>query len=229
MTAKKLNIPNDIRPEIEASIRKAPEKMNVSMFLGMEEVGWEWTNGGIAVKETIVWQPASEAMAINGDLEVDGNIVVSTKAKVDDTFLIVFGSIKCRNLIMGPQTTMLCLGDVRVNEVMSCTAGDSICEVAGEVHAFLLDSGSGAWLTIYDEKQLAVDHLAGYVMVGGRPLKPEKKVDLTKYVIEEAIEFEEWNDLSPEEREKGDIADYTRLDGFKAFHLLKKRKSILSI
>ncbi|HMK47778.1 MAG TPA: hypothetical protein VK436_14235 [Methanocella sp.] len=229
MAAKKLNIPSDIRPEIEASIRKAPEKMDVSMFLGMGEVCWEWTNGGIAVGETIAWRPESEAMAINGDLEVDGNIIVSTKARVDDTFLIVFGSIKCRNLIMGTQATMLCLGDVWVSEVMSCTVGDSICEVAGEVHAFLLDSGSGAWLTIYDEKQLAVDYLAGYVMVGGRPVKPKKKVDLTKCMIEDVIDFGEWNDLSSEEREGGDIAEYIRLDGFKAFHLLKKRKSILSI
>ncbi|MEO7109822.1 MAG: hypothetical protein ABI183_05250, partial [Polyangiaceae bacterium] len=137
------------------------------------------------------------------------------------------GSVKCKNFIMSADATFICCGDIDVSEVMSCTAADSVSQVAGAVRAKILDSGSGAWLELYDKKKLHVDHLLDYVMIDDDPVEPKKKPDMTKLLVKAAIETEEWDDLDYEDREGEDMADYISLNEEAVWKMLAAGKSIL--
>jgi hypothetical protein len=210
-------------------LAKAPEpfRAEARQFLGMD-VGW--TRSGPMKVKAKLWQPTVKALVVEGDLEVAGTLLVRTQEKADDTFLVVLGSVTCQNFVMGTGATFLCAGAVKVAEAMSCSAPDSVARVAGKVTATLLDSGSGAWLNVYDPAQVkrSVRHLTGYVMIGNRPLE-RKSADLTKVVKKAAIETEEWDNLDPEDRKEERMSDYLRLDAEAARKLLIAGKSILRL
>jgi hypothetical protein len=211
---------------VEAALKAAPLAFSkdVRSVLAMAP---DWQYAAATQVEEEVWRPIERAVLIVGDLDVAGNIVVRTQARADDTFLVVLGSVRCKNLVLGARSTFLCSGDVEVDEVMCCTAGDSVSKVAGRVSVRVLDSGSGAWLSIYDPLQLVADSLTGYVMVGNLPVKPSARVDLSRLVVPAVIERDEWDSLDPEDQADEDPADYLRIDDGRLRTLLGEGRSVL--
>ncbi|XXF79666.1 hypothetical protein P2318_07880 [Myxococcaceae bacterium GXIMD 01537] len=171
-------------------------------------------------------QPEAYTLVL-GSLEVEGNVVVSS-GKHDDGVLIVFGDIVCQNLVVGVGFSLVCTGSIRAREAIVSTAQDSITYVGGAAEAELLDSGAGAWLTLFgDPSLLRVKHLTGYVMHGRTPIKLPQRPNLMELVAREAIETEEWDSLSEEERAKYNPADLLRLDSYAVLKLLRRGDRLL--
>ncbi|MCY1044723.1 hypothetical protein OV208_25630 [Corallococcus sp. bb12-1] len=190
------------RPTPPPQLQTAPEKLQefVRNLLTLDvEEPWDERS---QVKQTgsATWTPSNPYTLVMGPLEVDGNVLVST-GKHDDGVLIVFGDVTCRNLYVGVGFSFVCTGTLRVREALVTRAADSIAYVAGAVEAELLDSGSGAWLTLFgDPSLLRVKHLTHYVMHGRTPIKPPKQPDLRTLVVPEVLDTEEWDSLSAEEQ-----------------------------
>ena len=172
------------------------------------------------------WRPKSAWTIIDGDLDLGGNVIVAT-GKHDYGALLVRGDVRCRNLVVGNGFSFACSGDLTVKEAIVASAADSTCYVAGKVRARLVDSGSGAWLTIFSPAQLMAKHVSGYVMVGAKPLQPKRRADLKKLLVPRAVEREEWDAMDAEDREGEDASDYIRVDDRAAFGLLAKGGTIL--
>lgn len=192
-------------------------------FLSM---GLPWATLDRVQASVPVWRPEPLALIVLGDLEVDGNVVVRTSAS-EDTFLVVLGSIRCRNLVVSRAASLVCAGDVLAREAIVCTAADSVSVAAGKVDARLLASGRGAWLQIYEESQLAVTYLSGYVMVGREARRRVPPPPLDSLAVGAALDTREWDSLSPEDREGETRSDYIRLDGDAAERLIAGGQSIL--
>ena len=204
----------------------APFAEHVRDVFEMDHLSWTVLDGVTA--STPAWRPATQAVLITGDLDIDGNVIVSSSKPVDDTYLVVLGAVRCRNFIVDDGAAFLCAGALTAKEAIVCTAADSVSAVAGDVHAQLLDSGQGAWLDVFAKSQLAaVQHLSSYVMVAGTPDSADPSADLSALVIKNVLDTEEWDELDPEEQEEEERADYISLDTAKAFKLLAKGKSIL--
>lgn len=200
---------------------------HVRGVFGMEHL--EWTVVDQLNESTPAWRPAKQALLITGDLHIDGNVLVKTTQRRDDTYLVVLGAVRCRNLIVGDGAAFLCAGALTAQEAIVCTSMGSVTEIAGDVQAQLLDSGQGAWMDVFDKAQIAaVQHLSSYVMVAGSPHSPEEDADLTELLIEDVQDTEEWDELDPEEQAEEEAADYVSLDQKKAFKLLAKGQSILA-
>jgi len=64
--------------------------------------------------------------------------------------------------------------------------------VAGKVRAAFLSSGDGAWLTVYDRKQLAVAAVTRYTSVyGGKPERPQQAADVGELLVVEVQRSDE--------------------------------------
>lgn len=188
-----------------------------------------WTVADQITESTPTWRPATQALLITGDLDIDGNVLVASSEPVDDTYLVVLGAVRCRNFIVADGAAFLCAGALIAQEAIVCTSMGSVTEVVGDLQATLLDSGPGAWIDLYAKEQFAdVQHLSSYVMVAGHPTHADEDADLTELLVDEALETEEWDDLDPEEQEGKDKAGYVRVNPHQAFDLLAEGKSILS-
>jgi hypothetical protein len=211
--------------QIDAILAKCPDTFTKTLKEMLARQPWDYSKA-ITVKAK-TWRPNSESLIIIGDLIVDGNILVWSEVPTDDTRLIVLGNLKCRNLALPPQATLLCSGNIEATEAILCGAADCISIAAGKVQAHLLDSGSGAWLELFNKKQLQVKNLTAYVMIGDQAIEPKKKANLADLIAKQAIDYEDWDEMDPEDREDEDPADYIHLDIHKAMKILAQGKSIL--
>lgn len=212
---------------LDSTLSRCPPAFaeHVRGVLGMEHLNWTVVDGVKDAKPA--WRSPSQAVLITGDLHVDGNVIAHA-SKHDDSYLVVLGSVHCRNLIVGDGAAFLCAGALVAQEAIVCTAMGSVTMVAGDVQAKLLDSGQGAWIDVFAKEQIAaVQHLSSYVMVGGTPDSAEEPADLTELAVKAVLDTEEWDELDPEEQEDEDKADYVRIDARKASQLLAKGQSIL--
>ncbi|MEO7110277.1 MAG: hypothetical protein ABI183_07570, partial [Polyangiaceae bacterium] len=89
-------IPGDIKSAIEAKLATAPKGFS-DAARQMLKLSLELTTSGAIHTKDKVWRPKTEAIIVNGDLEIAGNIAVKTLAKSDHTLLFVLGSVKCKN------------------------------------------------------------------------------------------------------------------------------------
>ncbi|RKG77994.1 hypothetical protein, partial [Corallococcus terminator] len=197
-------------PQLQTAPEKLQEFVRNLLTLNVEE---PWDERA-QVKHTgpATWMQSNPYTLVMGPLEVDGNVLVST-GKHDDGVLIVFGDVTCRNLFVDAGFSFVCTGTLRVREALVSRAADSITYVAGAVEAELLDSGSGAWLTLFgDPSLLRVKHLTHYVMHGRTPIKPPKQPDLRTLVVPEVLDTEEWDSLSQEEQAEESPEALIKLD-----------------
>jgi hypothetical protein len=171
------------------------------------------------------WTQGQPNTVINGDLNVAGNLMVGT-GKHDGGFLIVFGDVKCQNFCSAPGFTFACTGSLSASQAVIATAGNSATYVAGRTVTTFLDSGAGAWLTLFDSKSLAVGHLSRYVMINGRPVR-QGKPDLLSLLVPKALETEEWDSLSAGEQKNESPKDYVRVDTQAVRSLMAQGESIL--
>ncbi|TSC25214.1 hypothetical protein [Corallococcus sp. Z5C101001] len=202
------------RPTPPAQIQEAPaplrEFIEVLLTLDVEEPWAEPTE--VKQSGAAPWRPAQPYTLVKGPLEVEGNVLVEA-AGHDQGVLVVFGDVTCRNLYVGVGFSFVCTGTLRVKEAIVATAADSVTYVAGAVEARLLDSGSGAWLTLFgDPSLLRVEHLTYYVMHGKKPIKSPPPPDLRTLVVPEVLDLEEWESLSPEEQADEQPEDLIKLD-----------------
>ena len=158
-----------------------------------------------AARRVAAWRPPAAYCVVEGDLVVNGNLVVGT-GKHDRGMLIVFGNVVCRNVITLAGWSLVVTGSLSAEEVIVATAVDSTTYVGGSVRAILLESGPGAWLTLFDAKKLAAK-VTGYVLVGARVLKP-KSAGSAAILVPAVVESEEWDAMAEEDREGEAEEDY---------------------
>ncbi|CAM3628871.1 hypothetical protein G4177_32115 [Corallococcus sp. ZKHCc1 1396] len=202
------------RPTAPPQLQSAPEplrKFVEDLFtLDVEE---PWAQPA-QVKETgaTVWRPPNAYTLVMGDLEVEGNVLVEA-AGHDEGVLVVFGDVTCRNLFVGVGFSFVCIGTLRVKEVLVACSADSVTYAAGVVEAEIVDSGSGAWLTLFgDPSGLRAKYLTHYVMHGRTPIRSQNPPDLRALVVPEVLDLEEWESLSPEEQADEDPKIVIKLD-----------------
>lgn len=174
------------------------------------------------------YRPTVPFVVIDGDLHVSGNLVVAT-GKHDGGVLVVLGNVQARNVAVGAGWSLVCTGDLHAEEVIESCADDSVTYVGGRVGAYLLDSGSGAWLTMFGSRTaLRATHVSGYVMnAKGDVWEPKATADVTEIVIDDALETEEWDSLDAEDRKGESKADYVRVDTDAVLRILGKGGGVL--
>lgn len=180
--------PPRLDPALPAAFRA-----HVAQLMGVTGA-WE-TVPGVAVGAAEVrgraWRPASPGLIVEGDLVVAGNVIVGT-GKHDFGVVIVVGDIRCRNLMVATGWSLACAGAITVDEALITSAADSTAYVAGKVRAAFLSSGDGAWLTVYDRKQLAVAAVTRYTSVyGGKPERPQQAADVGELLVVEVQRSDE--------------------------------------
>lgn len=187
-----------------------------------------WEKLGPQTIATTCHRPSAPETVIVGDLRVSGNLLVAT-GKHDGGTLIVLGNVHARNVAVGAGWSLVCTGDLHAEEVIASCAADSVTYVGGRVGAHLLDSGSGAWLTMFaDRAALRATHVSGYVMSAkGAVWEPKRKVDVTDVVIDDAIETEEWDAMDADDRKGEQKADYVRVDTDAVLRIVGKGGSVL--
>jgi len=173
-------------------------------------------------------RPRAPFTVVVGDLRVSGNLVVAT-GKHDFGVLIVLGHVHARNVAVAAGWSLVCTGDLHAEEVIEACAGDSVTYVGGRVGALLLDSGAGAWLTMFGARtHLHATHLTGYVMSAKNQVwKPKAAVDVTDVVVDAALETEEWDSLDAADRVGERRADYVGVDTDAVLRLLGKGGGVL--
>ena len=186
------------------------------------DVGWVTE---ASVEATATWKLPGRAWIVTGDLVGDNVVVASTVAR--DCYLIVLGAVRCRNLLVGSSASLVCVGPVSVAEVMIVTDADAVTLAADKVTARVLVSGKGAWLTLSDEQQLAVEHLVGYVMIGAKPLRPSQRPDLDALVVPEALDTRDWDSLDPADQQEEARVDHVRIHAKAARARIEAGASIL--
>lgn len=181
-----------------------------------------------SIKPGTIWTPPEPFLLLEGNLTTSGNVVVRTPG-VDHGVLVVSGSIRCRNLLVGAGFSLFCLGDLTASEVLITTCADSTTDVGGIVRARLLVSGHGAWLTLSESGNVKVRALDGYVMAGGKPLRPKRKPSLDQLVRRTVLDDEEWRSLSAAERREVGLRreDVLRIDERVAMKTLLRGGTIL--
>jgi hypothetical protein len=91
--------------------------------------------------------------------------------------------------------------------------GDPDVEGNVLVEAELVDSGAGAWLTLFgDPSGLRAKYLTHYVIHGRKALKTQNPPDLRALVAPEVLDLEEWDSLSPEGQANEDPKRIIKLD-----------------
>ncbi|RKG61399.1 hypothetical protein D7V80_34730 [Corallococcus sp. CA054B] len=216
------------RPAAPPQLQSAPEALRkfVESLLTLDvEEPWAQPT---EVKETgaAPWRPPNAYTLVMGSLDVEGNVLVEA-AGHDEGVLVVFGDVTCRNLFVGVGFTFVCTGTLRVKETLVATSMDSVTYAAGVVEAEVVDSGSGAWLTLFgDASQLHVKHLTYYVMNGRKVIKSQNPPDLRTLVVPEVLDLEEWDSLSAEEQADEDPKDIIKLDAGAARERLARGESL---
>ena len=176
------------RPTPPPQLQTAPEKLQefVRDILTLDVAWGEFAE----VKQTgpAPWKLSNPYTLVRGPLEIEGNLMVAD-FKHDEGVLIVFGDVTCQNLYVDAGFSFVCIGTLRVRETLVTRRSDSITYVAGAVEAELLDSGSGAWLTLFgDPSLLRVKHLTYYVMHGRTPIMSPKPPDLRMLVVPDVLD-----------------------------------------
>lgn len=214
----------------KARARKGPTDVPAALtaaFSRFREMDIPWSGAEAISKEGPVWKMNEPNVEAASSLYLPGTLLVKT-GKHDGGFLLIHGDLHCRNLVVASGFTFVCTGSLFVEESIIATAGDSTTYVGGQVHAGFLDSGSGAWLTVFREDALRVKELCGYVM-GGGSVVANGEAELVSLLVADAIESEEWDSFSPEEQEeeRPHKSDYLRVDDGAARRILAAGKSIL--
>ncbi|RKH10483.1 hypothetical protein D7V97_13710 [Corallococcus sp. CA053C] len=190
------------RPTAPPQLQTAPaplrEFVDNLLTLDVEE---PWAElDGVKQAGPAPWRPPHPYTLVKGPVELDGNMLVES-AGHDQGVLVVFGDVTCQNLFVGVGFSFVCTGTLRVREALVARSADSVTYAAGVVEAQLVDSGSGAWLTLFgDASQLHAKHLTHYVMNGRKVIKSQKPPDLRTLVVPEVLDTEEWDSLSAEEQ-----------------------------
>ncbi|HEY4175231.1 MAG TPA: polymer-forming cytoskeletal protein [Kofleriaceae bacterium] len=214
--------PHKYRLDLDDSIA-APLRTHIERMLSISPT---WAEVEELRKKAKAWRPDVQHFIVNGDLTIDGNIIVGT-GKHDHGVVIVMGNISCKNLVVASGFSLVCVGNLTATEAIVAQLPDSTTYVGGKVKAKLLASGRGAWMTVFDAKQLAGAKLSGYAMVGARPHSPTRKVDLAKVLVSGALDEREWRAMDADERKVEKQADYVDINVSGVFKLLAKGASIL--
>lgn len=210
-----------------AAVNKSAPKALAASFKRLAPASAKWTRLGPVRVTAPVWRPPQSFVWIEGDLHVDGNVVVGT-GKDDFGVLVVVGNVTCRNLVTAAGWSFVCTGSLACEEAVVATLADSVTYVGKNVSASFVDSGSGAWLTLFGGKNALQAPVSGYVMSeGDKPVYEESPVELESLVVKEAIESEEWDAMSADERRGEKRSDYLRVDAQAALQRIAKGTSIL--
>ena len=188
---------------VDAALEGQPEVF-AREVRGAHSIDLDWHSIAPVRSNEAVWRPGAQAVIIEGNLEVEGNIYLRASAPVDSTHLIVLGSMRCRNLLLAPCATLMCIGSAIAEEAIIIGGQDSTACAAGEIVAQFLSSGanSDGALEIHNLEQLRVPQLLGYVRILGSAQihKPEECFNLISTLIAEAVDSSEWDASSPEEQ-----------------------------
>lgn len=157
------------------------------------------------------WRPDAPFVLIDGDLDVEGNLVVAT-GRHDQGALIVLGDVRCRHAITGHDQHLLVTGDLIATHAVVAELGNSSTHVGGTLRTDTLLSGRGAWLSLASAEGFQATHCSAYVMVGDTPLKPAVPASMADRLVDAVLDREEWDDMDPEDREQEDIDDLVMLD-----------------
>lgn len=149
------------------------------------------------------WSPPASPYVITGDLRVAGSVITSAENR-DGGLLIVLGGIYCQDLLAAEESTTLC-GRVEVPGLLFAATRDVIFEVFGPMKVHYLISGAGTgWLSSYhDDVSLSgyhdyfTDGRTGEAHAAG---ETQHHVDLRHLVVEDVLDFEEWECMSDDER-----------------------------
>lgn len=185
--------PKRVAPPVLDAGLPAAFRAHVEQMMGVTSA-WE-TAPGVVVGEADVrgraWRPGSPGLIVEGDLVVEGNVIVGT-GKHDFGVVIVVGAIRCRNLMVAAGFSLVCAGAVTVDEALIASAADSTAYVAGTVTAPFLASGDGAWLTVFDREQLAVGAITRYTVVhAGPPVRPPRAADVGELLVDDVLRLDE--------------------------------------
>lgn len=157
-----------------------------------------------AVKVKVgVWSLPGPYLAVAGDLVCSGTVVVGAP-RATSGFLVVTGSVRCRNLLVQPGFSLVCGKALAAREAIVASNADSTTHAGGRVIARLLVSGHGAWLSVLEAAQLGVKP-SGFAMVGNAPLKPSKKLPLDRLVKASVLDDREWRRFTAAERREAGL------------------------
>lgn len=217
---------NAILHDVDWDLSSSPEQFRVYVTM-LLSVSQKWARQAGVRSSDSTWRPAEPFTIIDGDVDLDGNLIVGAQ-RGDDGILLVQGNVKCRNLAVSSGFSLACSGSLTVTEALITNHSDSTTAVAGKVSASVIVSGDGggAWLTVYDEDAVELEKVFGYVKAGRKFLRPHQTFDLRDVLVDAAIETEEWDHLDPADREGEDPADYLRVKST-AIGLLAAGGSIL--
>jgi hypothetical protein len=203
------------RPTAPPQLQSAPAELRAfveDLFTLDLEAPWAQPAGVKQPGATAVWRPPNAYTLVMGDLDVEGNVLVEAAGE-DMGVLVVFGDVTCRNLMVGVGFSFVCTGALRVKETLVARAADSVTYAAGVVEAELVDSGSGAWLTLFgDPSGLRAKYLTHYAMHGRNALQTSNPPDLRALVVPEVLDLEEWDSLTPEQQADEDPKLIIKLD-----------------
>ncbi|MEA5122582.1 polymer-forming cytoskeletal protein [Xanthomonas floridensis] len=187
--------------------------------------GWQLLEGPQHVACS-AWRPPAAFVVIDGDLHVDGNLIVAT-GRHDQGALIVLGNVQCRNVVTGHDHHLAISGDLVATEAVVACLGDSTTQVGGNVHADTVISGAGAWLTLASADAFQASRCDDYVMIGQTPSRPVTPTPLTDLVVDAVLDRGEWDAMDADDRDGEDIGDYVVLDESAALAVLAKGQGIL--
>jgi len=191
------------------------------------EVGDAWTIApAVRCATTTAWRPNAQFMLIDGDLEVEGNVVVATGSH-DHGALIVLGSLRCQQLITGHGQNLVVTGDLIANDAIIAELADSTTHVGGMVLTDTLLSGRGAWVSLASADGFKAKHCSAYVMVGNIPLKPAAAASTVARLVDDVLDRDEWDSMDEEDRQGEDIDDLIMLDEVAALRHVAKGCGLL--
>ena len=210
--------------QVRAALEGTPQPFAAAV-LRLLPLSKAWAVSGPG-RSADTWRPEAAHVIVASSLESSGTVVIHT-GKHDYGVVLVLGDVRCRNLVVGSGFTLACTGSLHVDEVLSASAADSVTYVGGQAHAFLVDSGSPAWLTLFAADALVASHVTSYVMIGSKPLRSKKpRADLSQLLVDEAVDRSEWDSMDDEDREGEDPTQYIYLSK-ESRRLLTAGKSIL--
>ncbi|MEG0182541.1 MAG: hypothetical protein RR704_03655 [Stenotrophomonas sp.] len=213
--------------DARALLTRLPAGATRELALQLLSISDDWTilsafNGATAT----AWRPSAPFVVVDGDLEVDGNIVVAT-GQHDQGALIVLGDLRCRQVIIGHDQHLLVSGDLVASEAVIAELADSTTYVGGAVQTDTLLSGRGAWLSLASAEGFQARHCSGYVMVNDAPLTPAAPASTVARLVDEVLDREEWDAMEDDEREGEDIDDLIMLDEAAALHHVAAGRRLL--
>ncbi|MBN1802010.1 MAG: hypothetical protein JW891_10915 [Candidatus Lokiarchaeota archaeon] len=179
-----------------------------------------------------VFASEKQILIVDGNLIVNGLFLDRVRGHWDSSVLIVLGDVNCTNLCNSYHSDIYILGKLKVSELLYLSAPDSITQIFNSVEAKYIN---GMWITAYDS--VKADIIESYIQDGitkkKKVIKPNLQgVKLSRVLIDDVLNFEEWDQMDQEEQEAmiNDAKskyDYCLIDDKKLKEVLSQSRTVI--